>query len=222
MLRKVAGTLVLPVAFEQNGNDPFVFTYNGVLTPGKLKFSTFTGDWCEGQWLNAADANMTVSATTDFIVTNGCDGPDNQWVVTEETQGRYTITIDLENETVKFEKLTPAITEIYAIGDAAPNGWAPQNPSEAFVQDAVDPFVFTYQAHLSAGELKFSTFKGEWCVGDWINATEADANIATASEFIVTNGCDGPDNKWRVTAETEGDYIITINLYDESISFEKQ
>ena len=211
-----------PVALEQNETNPFLFTYNGVLNPGNLKFSTYTGDWCDGQWINAAEADLPATGTTGFIVTNGCDGPDNQWVVTEETQGRYSLTVDLENETVKFEKLTPGISEIYAIGDASPNGWAPQNPSEAFTQDAVDPFIFTYEAYLSPGELKLSTFKGEWCDGDWINAAEADANIADASEFILTHGCDGPDNKWRVTEETEGDYLITVNLYDQSISFEKQ
>ncbi len=209
-----------PVAFEQSETNPFIFTYNGVLNTGNLKFSTFTGDWCDGQWLNAPEAGIATTGTTGFIVTNGCDGPDNQWTVTDETRGRYNITIDLEQETVKFEKLNAPYSELYAIGDAAPNGWAPQNPSEAFSQDAVDPFIFTYEAYLSPGELKFSTFKGEWCDGVWINAPQADADIVNASEYYVRNSCDDPDNKWRVTSETEGDYLITVDFYNETILFE--
>ena len=211
-----------PAAFEQDANNPFIFTYNGVLTPGNLKFSTFTGDWCDGQWLKAPGETTPAVGTTDYRITNGCDEPDFQWAVTEETQGRYTITVDLENETVNFEKLTPAYSELYAIGDASPNGWLPKTPSEAFVQDAVDPFIFTYETYLSPGELKFSTYKGDWCDGDWINAPEADAGIVNASEYFVRQNCDEPDNKWRVTSETEGNYLITVNLYAQSISFEQQ
>ncbi|MFD2519237.1 PKD domain-containing protein [Salinimicrobium flavum] len=210
-----------PAAFTQSDSNPFIFVYEGVLKTGNLKFSTFTGEtFCDGQWINAPEADISTEGTTGFMVTNGCDGPDNKWTVTDETKGRYIITIDLEQETVKFEKLNVPYSELYAIGDAAPNGWAPQNPSEAFNQDAVDPFIFTYEAYLSPGELKFSTFKGEWCDGVWINAPQADADIVNASEYYVRKSCDDPDNKWRVTSETEGNYLITVDFYNETILFE--
>lgn len=211
-----------PEAFTQSDENPFIFTYEGALKPGNLKFSTFTGDWCDAQWINAAEGNISAEGTTGYIVTQGCDGPDNQWVVTEETQGYYTITIDQDSETVTFEKQTSPVSELYAIGDAAPNGWVPQTPEESFTQNASDPFIFTYEATLSPGELKFSTFQGEWCDGDWVNATEADKDIANSTEFLLTHGCDGPDNKWRVTEDTAGTYLITINFHDNSISFEAQ
>lgn len=210
-----------PVALTQSEIDPSIFTYEGLLVPGNLKFSTYTGDWCDGEWVNAAQADQGIDGTSDFIITQGCDGPDNQWVVTEDTQGRYKITVDVANSSVSFEEMTPQFSELYAIGDATPNGWVPQDPSEAFTQSASDPFVFTYQAHLSAGEMKISTFKGEWCDGKWLNASEASQSLSDAG-YIVTNGCDGPDNKWVVTAETEGDYLITVDLYNETISFEMQ
>ncbi len=210
-----------PEAFIQNSENPFIFTFEGVLTPGNIKFSTYQGDWCDAEWINAPEANVPATDTTGYIVTQGCDGPDNQWVVTEETQGRYRITVDMENQTVSFEKLTAPYANLYAIGDAVPNGWIPQNPEEAFTQDAVDPFVFTYQVYLSPGELKIATFTGEWCDGDWLNASEANQPIAEAG-YIATTGCDGPDNKWIVTEETEGNYLITVDLYNETIVFEKQ
>ncbi len=208
-----------PEAFTQSETDPSVFTYEAKLTPGNFKISTFTGDWCDGEWLNSANADQAIPETSVFIITQGCDGPDNQWVVTEETQGRYAIIVNITEGTIAFEELTPEFSELYAIGDASPNGWNPQNPSEAFTQSSEDPFVFTYEAYLSPGELKISTFTGEWCDGKWLNASEADQSLADA-EYIVTTGCDGPDNKWIVTAETEGNYLITIDLYNETIVFE--
>lgn len=211
-----------PEAFTQSEDDPFIFTYEGMLTPGNVKFSTFTGNWCDAEWINAPEAAVSIAEADGYIITQGCDGPDNQWTVSEETQGVYRITINLDEETIAFEKLTAPFSEIYAIGDASPNGWMPQDPKEAFVQSDSNPFVFTYEAYLSAGELKFATYQGDWCDGDWINASEADKDIVTASEFTVTHGCDGPDNKWRITSETEGNYLITINLYEGSISFQAQ
>ena len=210
-----------PKAFTQSETDASIFTYEAKLSPGNFKISTFTGDWCDGEWLNSAEANQAILETSEFIITQGCDGPDNQWVVTEETQGRYTITVDITEGTLNFEELTSEFSELYAIGDASPNGWTPQNPSEAFIPSPTDPFVFTYEAYLSAGELKIATFQGEWCDGKWLNASEADQSLTNA-EYIVTTGCDGPDNKWIVTAETEGNYLITVDLYSETIIFEAQ
>lgn len=213
--------IAAPEAFTQDLQNPFIFTYEGLLTPGNIKFSTFAGDWCDAEWINAPEAGMPATGTTGYIVTQGCDGPDNQWNISEETKGRYIIVVNMETETVSFEKLSAPYSELYAIGDASPNGWIPQNPQEGFIQDTTDPFVFTYQAYLSPGELKIATFTGEWCDGDWLNASEADQPIDQAG-YIVTTGCDGPDNKWRVTAETEGTYVIRVDLYNETIAFQKQ
>ncbi len=44
----------------------------------------------------------------------------------------------------------------------------------------------------------------------------------TSTDYIVTNGCDGPDNKWTITSATQGTYIITVNLFNETIRFELQ
>lgn len=213
--------IATPKAFTQSETDPSVFTYEAKLSPGNFKISTFTGDWCDGEWLNATEENQAISGASEFIITQGCDGPDNQWVVTEETQGRYTITVNITENTISFEELTPEFSELYAIGDASPNGWNPQSPSEGFTQSSADPFVFTYEANLSPGELKIATFKGEWCDGMWLNASEADQPLKDA-EYIVTTACDGPDNKWRVAPEEEGNYLITVDLYHETILFEVQ
>lgn len=91
-----------PKAFTQDIINPFVFVFEGLLTPGSLKISTFTGDWCDGKWINSPlDGNTLTS--TNYIITNGCDGPDNKWTVTTSTQGSYIITVNLYDETIKFQ-----------------------------------------------------------------------------------------------------------------------
>jgi len=213
--------IATPKTFTQSETDPSIFNYEAKLSPGNFKISTYTGEWCDGEWLNSPEENQAISRASEFIITQDCDGPDNQWVVTEETQGRYTISVNIAEKTISFEELSPEFSELYAIGDASPNGWNPQNPSEGFTQSSADPFVFTYEAFLSAGEVKIATFKGEWCDGKWLNPSEEDQPVADA-DYIVTTGCDGPDNKWRVTAEEEGNYLITVDLYNETILFEAQ
>lgn len=211
-----------PEAFTQDSENPFIFTYEGLLTPGNIKFSTFTGeDFCDGQWINAPTAELPAEGITDYIVTNDCDGPDNKWSVSEETQGRYRITVNLEEETVSFEELPSPYSELYAIGEASPNGWNLGSPEHSFTQSEADPFVFTYEGYLSPGEMKISTFTGDFCDGDWLNASEADQAV-TEAEYIVTTGCDGPDNKWIISDEIEGNYLITVDLYNHTIVFEKQ
>ena len=206
-----------PEAFTQSETNPFIFTYEGILTPGSLKFSTYTGDWCDAEWLNAPEASLPVAPTTGFIVTQGCDGPDNQWVVTEETQGLYKITVDMEAETVSFEELTPEFSELYIVGDATPSGWNIASP-EAFTQTA-NPFIFTYEAYLKPGNLKISTYTGDWCDDKWLHAAEAGQSISAAAGFEVFQGCEGPDNQWTVTEDTEGNYLVTVNLYEQTIVF---
>ena len=82
-----------------------------------------------------------------------------------------------------------------------------------------NPYLFTWEGTLKAGELKFSTFTGEWCDGEWINASQQNQTIS-ATDYIITNGCDGPDYKWRISASEAGNYMISINLKNKSISIE--
>lgn len=208
-----------PAGFTQSESDPFVFIYDGVLTPGSIKFSTFTGNWCDGQWLNAAENGTSVTAASAFIVTQGCDGPDNQWQVTQQTQGRYRITVNLADETVNFEEQNAPYSELYLIGDASENGWNIGSPAVAFTQDSTDPFIFTYNGTLTPGEFKISTYTGDWCDADWLHPTQADAAPQPGS-YTSHLGCTGPDYKWRITEETQGEYLVTVNLYDGTINFE--
>ena len=52
---------------------------------------------------------------------------------------------------------------------------------------------------------------------DWINASQANQALS-ASDYIITHGCDGPDNKWKVDASEVDNYIISIDLQNQSIN----
>jgi len=97
-----------PIPMVRHETNPFLFTLEVVLTPGEFKFPTFTGDWCDGEWINASQPNQTLSAT-DYIITNGCDGPDYKWKVSSTEVGKYMISIDLKNESISIE---PNVTSI--------------------------------------------------------------------------------------------------------------
>ena len=76
---------------------------------------------------------------------------------------------------------------------------------------------FVYTGPLNAGELKFSKYQGEWCDGQWINSAE-NGQAITNTAFITTFGCDGPDNKWKLSDDDAGDYEIRINLDTETMT----
>lgn len=204
-----------PEAFTKDPDDSYLFTYEAHLSPGEFKISTFTGDWCDGDWINPPQPDGALSET-DFIITLNCDGPDNKWRVTEETEGRYKITVNLFDNTIKIQKI-----DLYIIGDGGPNGWNIGNPEPMAYANGVYTFSGPLGADNPTGEFKFSKFKGDWCDGDWVNAANENQAISN-TDYIVTYGCAGPDNKWKLQEGDADDYVITINLDNEEMTITKQ
>ena len=204
-----------PEAFTQSTADPFVFTYEAVLTPGEFKISTFAGDWCDGNWINPSQPDQVLTAT-DYIVTNRCDGPDNKWRVTEETQGRYMITINQYNKSIKIEKVM-----LYIIGDGGPNGWNIGTPEPMAIENGFYVFEGELGADNATGEFKFSKYKGDWCDGDWLISATPNQSVTDGS-YIIRHGCEGDDNKWKLKDGEAGNYKITIDLDNEAMTIVKQ
>ena len=84
-----------------------VYTFTGELgagnPTGELKISKFKGNWCDGDWINAAVPDQSLSST-DFIYTFGCDGPDNKWRLVDGDAGNYVITVNLETDVLTITK----------------------------------------------------------------------------------------------------------------------
>ena len=204
-----------PEAFTVDPNNPFVFTYEAHLTPGEFKISTYQGDWCDGDWLNATQADQTLDAT-DYTVRHGCDGDDFKWRVTDEAEGRYKITVNLSDQTIRIEEVV-----LYLIGDGGPNGWNIGTPEPMTYSNGIYTFNGELGSDNTEGEFKISKFKGDWCNGDWINAATANQSLSN-TDFIITHGCDGPDNKWKLVSGDAGTYEITIDLDNEVMTINKQ
>ena len=109
------------------------------------------------------------------------------------------------------------------VGDATTAGWNP-DASAAMTKDPDDPALFTYEGPFSAsgeGAFKIATKLGGWCDGDWLFAPQPNQSIAQKTGFVI-NDCGGPDNKWQVTDETAGNYLVTVDLRAKTINFEKK
>ena len=203
-----------PQEFEIDPNDSFVFTYEAQLNPGSFKIlAGELGNWC-GEWYRPFTEGQDLSST-NVEQNSGCD-VDNKWVITDETKGRYKITVNTLETTINIEKVN-----LYIIGDGGSNGWDINSPTPMEYSNGKYIFNGSLGENNSTGEFKISKFKGDWCDGDWLNAVSASQSITNTS-FITTRGCDGPDNKWKLTDGDAGVYNITIDLDLEEMSITKQ
>ena len=196
----------------QDSQNPNIFTYEGVLKPGKFKFHLKEDDWCIGSWINAAVVDQDLSAT-DYITTTGCNGPDNQWGVS--VSGSYSIVIDLGLESITISTLD-YFPNLYLVGDATPNGWDINNATP-LVKDTENPAVFTWTGNLIPGEFKITTaksFDGGW---NWIHPVTQGQDLTLTNYEVLASGV-GNDYKWVI--DTEGSYTINLNLQSEVISIE--
>ena len=198
-----------PASFERSEEDLFVFTYEGNLKPGSFKIlAGETGDFC-GEWYRPLENGQApVNGSVDQRA--GCE-PDYNWTVTEETAGRYVISLNTGDNTIKF---TPV--NVYIVGDASPSGWDINTP-QALTYDNGE---FVFNGELSAGEMKFSKYVGDWCNGEWIVSAENGQSIDN-SAHITSIGCVGPDNKWKLEEADAGTYEIRINLDTDNMSITK-
>ncbi|ROI07815.1 SusF/SusE family outer membrane protein [Chryseobacterium sp. H3056] len=195
-----------PVGFTQDQSNPFIFTLECSLKEGNFKIlAGATGDWC-GNWYRPLVDNQDLNAT-GVQQLSGCD-PDFKWKVSAAAAGRYKITLNASNNTIKFEPVN-----VYMIGDATPNGWniGTLTPMQK------NGSVYTWTGPLTAGEFKFTKFNTTWCDGTELVADTPNQSIANTA-FHAREKCAGDDNKWKVTAP--GTYTITLNLDTNTLNIQ--
>ena len=148
-----------PTPLEPSADDPLVFSWEGSLFTGEIKLCLTTGSF-DAPFIRPENNGTSISKTniTDqkFIMHAG--DPDNKWRVTDA--GKYRLTFDLRNWTMSTEYLgendAPVIEPIeaeavYMLGDATPNGWDNNNPTELVKKSQ---YIFEYEGELKAGEMK--------------------------------------------------------------------
>lgn len=188
-------------ALNENTEQPGTFTYQGTFTAGEFKFITTLGEFLPSY--NKGEDN-------DHIILRTEDSqPDDKFII--DQAGVYSVKVNLLDLSFEIEKMDASpYSELWIVGDATPNGWNIDNPN-VMKQSSNDPFIFTYQEILKAGEFKIATAKS-WDA-PFYRPTMNNPEI-TATEVQLSAG--DPDNKWRIA--TEGPYKITLNLRDLTIS----
>ena len=204
-----------PTPLQPSPDDELVFTWEGTLYKGELKLCLSGGSW-DAPFIRPENNGTEISKTdiTDqkFIMHAG--DPDNKWKVTHA--GEYRLVFNLRNWTMSTvflaESAGPVITPIetetvYMLGDATPNGWDNNNPTELVKKSQ---YIFEYEGELKAGEMKACCEKGSWDV-PFIRPSFGDCKIGKGGvespEFVFSTS---PDNKWRI--EDAGKYRLTFDL----------
>lgn len=192
--------------------DPSEFTYSGQLSSGNFKLSVNqNSDWKQDFYTkDPSDDNK-------IVYNEGGSGADLQWVI--DTAGLYKITVNLVSLSIKVEKMNaPQFSDIYIVGDASPSGWDIKDP-KSFTQDKTNPFIFTLECSLTAGNFKIlAGTTGDWC-GNWYRPMVDNQGLVNGAVQQL-KGCDN-DLKWKVSSAEAARYKITLNAANNTIKFEK-
>ena len=192
---------------RQDPGDPFLFDYNEVLAEGEFKIAT-AKSWDAPFYR----PTQNYPALSDPSVQLSAGDPDHKWYISEP--GPYKITLDIRDMTISIERFTP-YERLWMVGDATPSGWNIDSPTE--LQATADPYVFTYEGALGAGEFKFPVATGDWGTDYFMPAVNHPPLEETYVRFIPGGN---PDNKWAISSA--GRYRITLNQLYETILVERQ
>lgn len=214
-----------PTEMTKDETNKFIFTYQGKLNTGELKFPLSKGDW-GATFIYAPEAGTEINskgvASDNMEIRKG--GDDNKWHVTEA--GIYKLSINLHDRKISVvyegsEPIKPIQTEwLTFIGDATPWGWN-NNPEvmTKFKKTSDTPLQFVYEGHLNAGDFKIAFDKTD--IANWINYIQApEEGVTLNHEGVSKQGMTvgGADNKWKVTEA--GTYKLIFDLTKLTINVE--
>lgn len=138
--------------------------------------------------------------------------PSNKWSVAQDNN-RYKIKVDLLSRTLTADIYTPRFEPLFIVGDATANGWIHETMPR-MSQDQQNPDLFSLTLSLKSGELKFLGQRA------WtpfvIQATQNAEPIVSALHFMIG----GEDRKWIVDHQEPREYLVTLNMWEESIRFQ--
>lgn len=213
-------------AFTVSADNKYIFSWEGELVEGSMKACTEKDGTFSCPFIRPTSADCQINASgvasPDFVYTTN---PDDQWKVTEA--GKYQITFNLENWTIRVKKVngsedakTPIETAtLFMIGDATPGGWSMDNAA-SFTVSADNKYVFSWEGNLNTGNLKICTEKDGTFSCPFIRPESANCEISAAGVaspgFVYTTD---PDDQWKVTEA--GKYRLTLDLEHWTIKAEK-
>lgn len=107
--------------------------------------------------------------------------------------------------------------DVYAVGDATPNGWFIPN-SVKF--DKVDDNTYTATIALKEGEMKFPLSINNGFECDYIMPTENGVGLSHSACMLVKYP-DSRDYKWKVSAAEAGTYTIVLDVKNMTMTATK-
>lgn len=198
------------IALTPSSSTPGEFVYYGQLKNGSFKFAVSQdGCWCQDFYTQDPDDE------TKMVYNEGGSGMDIQWII--DNPSLYKVTVNLITLSIDIQEMDePQFSNLWIVGDASPSGWNVDTPV-AFKQDTNNPFIFNLECSLTPGVFKILAGQtGEWC-GQWYRPL-VDNQGLTETGVEQNSGCD-VDNKWLVTADTAGRYLITLDTASNTIHF---
>lgn len=172
------------------------FVWQGKLNAGELKFITTLGKFLPSYNKGSDD--------TKLVLRESDADPDSKFTI--PATGIYKISVNIINLTIHIEPLdAPEFSELWFVGNAT--GWS----FKPMTSDMSDPFIFYYNADLSAGgEFKIATAEN-W---DAIFFRPITDQQTEGIELDVAKWAGDPDYKWNLTG---GVYKIKLDTRDMKI-----
>lgn len=177
------------------------FVWQGKLNAGELKFITTLGEFLPSYGRGADDSKL--------VLRESDSDADDKFII--ETGGIYKVSVNIINLTIRIEPLeAPEYGELWFVGN--PTGWS----FKTMTVDPSDPFIFYYNADLSAG-------------GEFKIATVASFDASTVFLRPEINGQGSGENlnvvKWSESEKSDdykwnidgGTYKIKIDTRDMKI-----
>ena len=215
--------------FSIKDNNSALKYWKGNLKQGEIKFplsQNFEGNF-NIPYIMPFDNGAAPGQGPVMFVPAGT--PDNKWAVPSNLTGEYEITLDLKNMTIDFNLLShvfvPQWSRIWMVGDATSGGW--ESTPFQIELNKKGGGIFTFEGHLSQGEFKFPleerTFEVPYLMPKNVNdeglALLPDDGQSCEIKYVERYG---PDHKWKVNGDREGDYLLTLNLENMTMTVNKK
>ena len=182
----------------QDQDNPYVFTYMGVMKAGDFKFPVNRNtDWGQDMYMKLSDSTMYVH--------HGGDSDDNKWSISKK--GHYIIKLNIMDNTISIAR-----TKLFMVGSATPIGWSIDQAIE-LSEDGTDGCIFTYTGPMVSGEFKFPVNRNT----DW--GQDMYMRVDDSNMYRHVGGAPD-DNKWNISSD--GNYAIVSNIETLTISIVKQ
>lgn len=128
-----------------------------------------------------------------------------------------TILSGCKKELKADDPITITYDQVYMVGSATSVQWD-INSAIAMTSGGSDSNIFTWEGTLTAGEIKFPTAKS-WSSDTFMAAVNGQS-VTDSKAMLTLNG--SPDQKWLLTGADAGNYKITLNTKDQTVTFQKQ